>query len=216
MAKSKAKFYVVWQGRESGIYDSWSACEKQVKGVSAKYKGFATLAEAEQAFAANPEDYITSKATSKGDLPATGTLIADLQEIPIHLPALAVDAACSGNPGLMEFRGVVADTGTQVFHRGPYVGGTNNIGEFLAIVLGLAYLKINNLPWALYSDSKTAIAWVRQKQCKTKLEWTEKNQDLLLAVRAAEKWLHENTWSTTIYKWDTEHWGEIPADFGRK
>ena len=216
MAKSKTRFYVVWQGRESGIYDSWSACETQVKGVSAKYKGFATLAEAEQAFAANPEDYITSKSTSKGDLPATGTLIADLQEIPIHLPALAVDAACSGNPGLMEFRGVVADTGTQVFHRGPYVGGTNNIGEFLAIVLGLAYLKINNLPWALYSDSKTAIAWVRQKQCKTKLEWTEKNQDLLLAVRAAEKWLHENTWSTMIYKWETERWGEIPADFGRK
>lgn len=202
MAKQKAKFYVVWQGREAGIYDSWAACEAQVKGIAAKYKGFATLAEAQQALAANPEDYITRKSTP-------------LQSSPI-LPALAVDAACSGNPGLMEFRGVIADIGTQVFHRGPYVDGTNNIGEFLAIVLGLAYLKINNLPWALYSDSKTAISWVRQKQCKTKLEWNAKNQDLLLAVRAAEKWLHENTWTTPIYKWDTEHWGEIPADFGRK
>jgi ribonuclease HI len=134
----------------------------------------------------------------------------------VRLPALAVDAACSGNPGLMEFRGVVADSGTQVFHRGPYVGGTNNIGEFLALVLGLAYLKQQKLPWSLYSDSKTAISWVRQKQCRTKLEWTAENQDLLLAVRAAEKWLHENTWSTMIYKWETERWGEIPADFGRK
>jgi ribonuclease HI len=96
------------------------------------------------------------------------------------------------------------------------VDGTNNIGEFLALVLGLAYLKKEKLDWALYSDSKTAISWVRQKQCKTKLEWSAKNQDLLLAVRAAEKWLHENTWNTAIYKWDTEHWGEIPADFGRK
>ena len=222
MAKQKAKFYVVWQGRESGIYDSWEACEAQVKGVAAKYKGFATRAEAETALAANPEEYISRNAIAKRSTTSSASdlqaLCADLQRSdrsPI-LPALAVDAACSGNPGVMEFRGVIADTGTQVFHRGPYVDGTNNIGEFLAIVLGLAYLKINNLPWALYSDSKTAISWVRQKQCKTKIEWNNRNQDLLLAVRAAEKWLHENTWTTPIYKWDTEHWGEIPADFGRK
>ena len=212
MAKSKANFYVVWQGREPGIYYSWSACEAQVKGVAAKYKGFATLAEAQQAFAATPEDYITRKPAGEADLVSK----SDLQAKPILLPALAVDAACSGNPGTMEFRGVIADTGTQVFHRGPYVEGTNNIGEFLAIVLGLAYLKLHNLPWALYSDSKTAISWVRQRQCKTKIEWNTRNQDLFLAVRAAEKWLHENTWTTPIYKWDTEHWGEIPADFGRK
>lgn len=212
MAKSKANFYVVWQGREPGIYDSWSACEAQVKGVAAKYKGFATLAEAQQAFAATPEDYITRKPAGEADLVSK----SDLQAKPILLPALAVDAACSGNPGTMEFRGVIADTGTQVFHRGPYVEGTNNIGEFLAIVLGLAYLKLHNLPWALYSDSKTAISWVRQRQCKTKIDWNTRNQDLFLAVRAAEKWLHENTWTTPIYKWDTEHWGEIPADFGRK
>ena len=210
MAKQKAKFYVVWQGREAGIYDSWAACEAQVKGVAAKYKGFATREEAEAALAADPKDYIIRKPK-----PLQSTPIASSPNSPI-LPALAVDAACSGNPGLMEFRGVIADTGTQVFHRGPYTDGTNNIGEFLAIVLGLAYLKLHNLPWVLYSDSKTAISWVRQRQCKTKIEWNTSNQDLFLAVRAAEKWLHENTWTTQIYKWDTEHWGEIPADFGRK
>jgi ribonuclease HI len=210
MAKQKAKFYVVWQGREAGIYDSWAACEAQVKGVAAKYKAFATREEAEAALAADPKDYITHKPKQLQCNPIASSL-----NTPI-LPALAVDAACSGNPGLMEFRGVIADTGTQVFHRGPYADGTNNIGEFLAIVLGLAYLKLHNLPWVLYSDSKTAISWVRQRQCKTKIEWNTRNQDLLLAVRAAEKWLHENTWTTQIYKWDTEHWGEIPADFGRK
>ena len=219
MAKQKAKFYVVWQGRESGIYDSWTACEAQVKGVAAKYKGFATLAEAEKAFAEGYEKHIsfTPRTTSSATIsPTTPLSFDDMLKFGVKLPALAVDAACSGNPGKMEFRGVIADTSTQVFHRGPYIGGTNNIGEFLAIVLGLAYLKQKNLPWALYSDSKTAIAWVRQKQCKTKIEWTAHNQDLLTAVRAAEKWLHENTWTTPIYKWDTEHWGEIPADFGRK
>ena len=220
MAKGKANFYVVWQGRETGVFESWAACEQQVKGVAAKYKGFATREEAEKALTEGAEKYITPQSTSKKTESTSLSLkdlsASEMQQHGVILPALAVDAACSGNPGKMEFRGVIADTGTEVFHRGPYVGGTNNIGEFLAIVLGLAYLKINNLPWALYSDSKTAISWVRQKQCKTKIEWNNRNQDLLLAVRAAEKWLHENTWTTPIYKWDTEHWGEIPADFGRK
>ena len=219
MAKQKAKFYVVWQGRESGIYDSWSSCEAQVKGVSAKYKGFSSRAEAEKALAEGYEKHLSTPSRSLTSSLQTSIASLTPEEMcqhGVHLPALAVDAACSGNPGLMEFRGVIADTGTQVFHRGPYVDGTNNIGEFLAIVLGLAYLKQQHLPWALYSDSKTAISWVQQKQCKTKIDWNAKNQDLLIAVRAAEKWLHENTWNTPIYKWDTEHWGEIPADFGRK
>ena len=220
MAKQKAKFYVVWQGREAGIYDSWAACEAQVKGVAAKYKGFATRTEAEKAFTEGFEKYISFDRSVENEQTASivrGTNSPEeMLQQGVKLPALAVDAACSGNPGMMEFRGVIADTGTQVFHRGPYVDGTNNIGEFLALVLGLAYLKREKLNWALYSDSKTAISWVRQKQCKTKLEWSNKNQDLLFVVRAAEKWLHENTWTTAIYKWETEQWGEIPADFGRK
>ena len=220
MAKTKANFYVVWQGRETGVFESWTACEQQVKGVAAKYKGFATRAEAEKALAEGADKYITPRSTvnkqehnavSVKDLHPT-----EMQQHGVILPALAVDAACSGNPGKMEFRGVIADTRTEVFHRGPYIGGTNNIGEFLAIVLGLAYLKKHNLPWVLYSDSKTAIAWIRQKKCKTQLEWNANNQDLFLAVRAAEKWLADNTWTTTIHKWETEKWGEIPADFGRK
>ena len=132
------------------------------------------------------------------------------------LPALAVDAACSGNPGVLEFRGVVADTGTEVFRRGPFMQGTNNIGEFLALVLGLAYLKKYNLPWTLYTDSVTALAWVREKKCKSKLTWNNENQELFFMVRKAEEWLRSNTWNTEIRKWETTLWGEIPADFGRK
>ena len=132
------------------------------------------------------------------------------------LPALAVDAACSGNPGVLEFRGVVADTGTEVFRRGPFMQGTNNIGEFLALVLGLAYLKKYNLPWILYTDSVTALAWVREKKCKSKLEWNAQNQELFFMVRKAEEWLRTHAWTTEIRKWETTLWGEIPADFGRK
>ena len=210
MSKKKAAYYVVWQGKTPGIYDSWETCEAQVKGTQgAVYKGFATFAEAEKAFADKPENYIIRKPKAESHKPSA--VIAQ----PI-LPALAVDAACSGNPGVMEFRGVIADTGTEVFHRGPFNGGTNNIGEFLAIVLGLAYLKQNNLPWALYSDSRTALAWLRKKHADTKLEWNAGNEDLFFMLRKAEQWLHDNTWTTPTYKWDTKAWGEIPADFGRK
>ena len=208
MAKQKAHFYVVWQGRTPGIYTSWAECEAQVKGVAAKYKGFATRAEAEKALSEGFEAYLVPRVKKAASIDTA-------QFKPVY-PALAVDAACSGNPGVMEFRGVIADTGTQVFHRGPYKGGTNNIGEFLAIVLGLAYLKQHNLPWVLYSDSRTALAWLRKGKAQTKLEWTAQNGELFDMLQKAEQWLAGNTYTTHIYKWDTEHWGEIPADFGRK
>lgn len=215
MSKKRAAYYVVWQGRTPGIYDSWEACEAQVKGADgARYKGFATLPEAQQAFTASPDDYIQRK--PKEENPKSEIINQKSEITNPLLPALAVDAACSGNPGLMEFRGVVADTGTEVFHRGPYPAGTNNIGEFLALVLGLAYLKKHNLPWNLYSDSRTALAWLRKGHAETKLVCTAENQELFLMLRKAEQWLHDNTWTTTVLKWDTEHWGEIPADFGRK
>lgn len=209
MAKQKAHFYVVWQGRTPGIYTSWAECEAQVKGVAAKYKGFATRAEAEKALSEGFEAYMVP--LRKKETPTVSTA----QYKPIY-PALVVDAACSGNPGVLEFRGVIADTGTEVFHRGPYKGGTNNIGEFLAIVLGLAYLKQNNLPWALYSDSRTALSWLRKGKAQTKLELTPQNAELFDMLQKAEQWLARNTYTTSVYKWDTEHWGEIPADFGRK
>ena len=218
MAKKKCAYYVVWRGKQPGIYDAWETCEEQVKGqAGAVYKGFATREEAEKAFADSPEHHVIRKpksSTTNDSLPfREGGGVGSSSPI---LPALAVDAACSGNPGVMEFRGVIADTGTEVFHRGPFVNGTNNIGEFLAIVLGLAYLKQNNLPWALYSDSRTALAWLRKGHADTKLDWNATNEDLFFMLRKAEQWLHDNTWTTPIYKWDTKHWGEIPADFGRK
>ena len=218
MAKKKSAYYVVWRGKQPGIYDAWETCEAQVKGqAGAIYKGFSTREEAEKAFADSPDHYVirkTKSAKTNDSLPFREG-VGEGSSSPI-LPALAVDAACSGNPGVMEFRGVIADTGTEVFHRGPFVNGTNNIGEFLAIVLGLAYLKQNNLPWVLYSDSRTALSWLRKGHADTKLEWNATNQDLFFMLRKAEMWLHDNTYSTPIYKWDTKRWGEIPADFGRK
>ena len=129
--------------------------------------------------------------------------------------AIAVDAACSGNPGKMEYRGIDLATGAQVFHFGP-VYGTNNIGEFLAIVHALALMEKTGVKKTIYSDSYNAILWVKKKQCKTKLERTPRTEQLFGIIARAENWLRTHTYSIPIVKWETKKWGEVPADFGRK
>lgn len=134
----------------------------------------------------------------------------------VHADAWAVDAACSGNPGPMEYQAVDLATGTQVFHFGP-VHGTNNIGEFLAIVHALALMEKQRITGkTIYSDSYNAILWVKKKQCKTKLEHNARTAPLYQIIARAEQWLRTHTVTTPIIKWETAKWGEIPADFCRK
>lgn len=90
------------------------------------------------------------------------------------------------------------------------------MGEFLALVHGLAFLKKYNSDRNIYSDSKIAIGWVKRKKCNTKLKRTAQNKQLFELIERAEYWLKTNTYSTKILKWETKAWGEIPADFGRK
>lgn len=132
------------------------------------------------------------------------------------LDSLAVDAACSGNPGPMEYQGVYVRTRQVIFKVGPMEGGTNNIGEFLAIVHGLALQEKQGTSLPIYSDSVNAQLWVRQGICKTKLEENETNAPIFDMIRRAEQWLRTHTYRVPIYKWETKLWGEIPADFGRK
>ena len=205
---AKRRYYVVWNGVEPGIYSTWQECEAQIKGVKqALYKSFDSLEEAEKAYSSSPYSYIGSNAKEKKsakELPAT-----------VIRNALAVDAACSGNPGMMEYRGVYIGTGEEIFHFGP-IFGTNNIGEFLAIVHGLALLKQKNSDIPIYSDSRNALLWVKQKACRTKLPRDKGSEELFGSIDRAEKWLRENRYTTSLIKWETEQWGEIPADFGRK
>ena len=96
----------------------------------------------------------------------------------VRADAWAVDAACSGNPGPMEYQAIDLQTGAQVFHFGP-MKGTNNIGEFLAIVHALALMQQQGLhDKVIYSDSVNAILWVQKRQCKTKLERTPETEPL--------------------------------------
>ena len=214
MSKKKNNFFVVWDGHEPGIYKSWEECKKQTHGFGeAKFKSFATMEEAREAFCSPYWDYVGKNAKAATSKP-TAEQIAK-----VGLPekeSIAVDAACSGNPGPMEYRGVYTKTGTEIFRQGPFPEGTNNVGEFLALVHGLALLKQKNSELPVYSDSSTAIGWVKAKKHKSKLEQTENNKILFDLLHRAEKWLAENKFSNKILKWETAAWGEIPADFGRK
>lgn len=209
---AKKKFYVVWNGHKTGVFTSWNVCKKQITDFrGAQYKSFASKDTAEKALKGKYEDYV-GKDTKKVVLTAE-----ELKKYgkPI-LKSLSVDAACSGNPGKMEYRGVDTLTKTQYFIQGPFKRGTNNIGEFLALVHGLGFLKQKKSDLPIYSDSRIAMSWVQKGQCRTNLQITSDNKDLFDMIKRAEKWLKENTYSTQILKWETKAWGEIPADFGRK
>ena len=206
MGKQK-KFYVVWKGRETGVFQTWDACEKQVKGFeTARFKSYESEREAQAAFSAGPPPFSRKAAVAKR---------TDPSHQPI-LNSIAVDAACSGNPGVLEYQGVATSTGQKLFHMGPFPQGTVNIGEFLAIVHGLGYLKQRNLDLPIYTDSKTALKWLKDKKSNTKLPPNSKNAELMALLARAEFWLQNNTWNNAVLKWDTANWGEIPADFGRK
>lgn len=202
----KQKYYVVWVGKQTGVFTSWEDCKKQVIGVKgAKYKSFTSREEAEGAFkkGASSSPKQNAKKEPSGDF----TYIKK---------SLSVDAACSGNPGVMEYRGVHTESEEELFHFGPVQNGTNNIGEFLAIVHALALLKQKSLAWPVYSDSRTAISWVRKKRANTSIERNESTEKLWNVIHRAEKWLEEHTYKNQILKWETKVWGESKADFGRK
>lgn len=209
------KYYVVWNGVETGVFDSWEDCLQQVKGYKdARYKSFNSREEAIEAYRGNPADHLAIfRGMARQAKPKT-----DPAFIPGMRPdAIAVDAACSRNPGPVEYRGVAVMTGQELFHVGPLAEGTNNIGEFLALVHALAWLdKLGRHEVPVYSDSRTGQSWVRKKKANTNLTPTPANAPIRDMIARAEAWLATHTVMNPVLKWNTEEWGEIPADFGRK
>jgi ribonuclease HI len=206
MAKQE-KLYVVWAGKTPGIYRKWAECKAQIEGFeNAKYKSFESFPEAQKAYDSDWKLYYKKQApanSGKRSPKPTGDFIA-------------VDAACSGNPGRMEYRGVFRESTTEIFHQGPLEQGTNNIGEFLAIVHALALQTNKKTHFPIYSDSMNALAWIKKKKCGTKLVQTSVNQTIFELIDRAENWLQTHSWDIPLFKWETSSWGEIPADFGRK
>lgn len=216
---SKRKFYVVWEGLAPGIYDSWDECRLQVEGYpGAKYKSFNSQTDATNAFRGNPAEHtglLRAIAEHNASSPATPPVYTPPPSV--NPDSIAVDGACSRNPGPMEYRGVRVSDGTQIFHFGPLDGGTNNIAEYLALIHAMALLdRQGNTHTVIYSDSRTAMAWVRDGAHKSQLARTPNNARVFELLERADAWLRAHPAHATVLKWDTDTLGEIPADFGRK
>lgn len=215
MSAEHRKFYVVWEGRAPGVYDSWSECEAQVINYpGARYKSFSSQSDAVRAFREQkPGDYDLMRliGSKKRD-------IINYSAFPeIRLDAIAVDGACAGNPGPMEYRGVKVATGEEIFHIGPLQGGTNNIGEYIALIHAASLLaRQGDRTTPIYSDSRTALSWIRKGHSNTTIKPQADNAKVIELLRRADAWLAANRIYNPILKWNTELWGEIPADFGRK
>ncbi len=208
----KKKYYVVWVGRQIGVFDTWEDCKSQTHGYpQSEYKSFVTREEAEKAFQSKSSEYLGKdkfeSTLSKEELMLIGNPI---------MQSISVDGAWNTSTGVAEYQGVFTETKEIIFREGPFEDGTNNIVEFLAIVHALAHCKKNNINLPIYSDSRNAIAWVRDKFAGTNHKKNEKNEKLFELIARAEKWLHSNTYENKILKWETKAWGENPADFGRK
>ena len=212
--KAHKKYYVVWEGREPGVYDNWEDAADQVTEFpGAKYKSFPSMEEAVAAFRGEAASHLRSLVNMVRKAPVK----IDYSAFPeIDTDAWAVDASCMGNPGVMEYQGVEVGTGRQLFKVGPFPKGTNNIGEYLAIVHALALMEQKGERHTIYSDSMTAQGWVRKGAANTKIPLSPETAQLLSLVNRADRWLQTHTFRVPVRKWLTEQWGEIPADFGRK
>ncbi|RUS47963.1 ribonuclease H [Cohnella sp. AR92] len=217
------KYYVVWDGHQPGIYGTWPACQAQVNGYTdAKYKSYSTQAEAEQAYREGWKKHwgkgkaSSASSASVGYAAKSGKPKKPASASEIDYDSISVDVGTRGNPGPVEYKGVDTQTGDVIFSQGPIPNGTNNLGEFLAIVHALAYLKQKGSSKTVYSDSRTALKWVKQKEVATTLARNESTAEIWTLVDRALQWLRTNTYSNKVLKWETEEWGEIKADYGRK
>lgn len=210
---AKQKYYVVWAGRNPGIYTSWAECQEQIKGYQqAKFKSYTNREEAEKAFEEGWKKHWGQGAKKKEKSSQLAFEIAD----GIDYDSISVDVGTRGNPGPVEYQGVDTRTGEVVFSYGPIHKGTNNLGEFLAIVHALAYLHKQGSKKRIYTDSVNAMKWVKEKKVSSTLKRDASTEEIWTLVDRALRWLHTHSYENKILKWNTEKWGEIKADYGRK
>jgi len=164
------KFYVVWQGRETGVFTDWETCKKHIdRYAGARYKSFKTRAEAESAFrsghaAAKTSTKTPHRRTSGKGLP---TLTADAVDKLDIRTKIFTDGGCEPNPGQ-------AGSGVAVYRDGDLAElwyglytphGTNNTAELNALhqALLMAQREIAQANTvAIFCDSKYAIQCITQ------------------------------------------------------
>lgn len=124
---------------------------------------------------------------------------------------ITVDAAHSEKKRITEYQVVDLKTGDRLFYNN--LGNqTTNIGEFLGLMASIKYIIENDFhPRIVYTDSVTAITWFNNKKTASKKKNTElQRSEIFLKVMDCDVSTIE------VKHWNTNEWGEIPADFGNK
>ncbi|MFC3025292.1 viroplasmin family protein [Vibrio zhugei] len=163
------KYYVVWKGRQHGIYTTWEQCKQQVDGFTgAKFKSYPSLAEAEAAFGAQPAPVRRTAATTKPPTKAKSAALtqAQIEAMPFDIKIFS-DGGCEPNPGK-------AGTGLAVYEHNQlselWFGlfqtyGTNNTAELHGLhhALLMAQDKLSlGQSVAIFCDSKYSIDCITQ------------------------------------------------------
>lgn len=124
---------------------------------------------------------------------------------------IAVDAAHSMKNGVTEYQAIDLKTGERLFYKN--LGNqTTNIGEFLGLMETIKYVIENDFqPRIVYTDSMTAITWFRNKKTASKKRHSDlQRSEIFLKV------MDMDVSTIDVIHWDTNNWGENPADFGNK
>ena len=186
--------YAVWQGRRTGIFTKWEEARAQIDGYPSP--GFAAF---------------LSRAEAERELEERRRLLAPAGPPPEA--GIAVDAACAGAVGPLEYRGIDLRTGETVFAEGPVDAGTNNLGEFLAIVRALEMLDRQEVSGPIWSESDVAIAWVGEGRHRSSVKPTDRNRELRRRLCRAELFLVDAPAPADVRRWRSDAWGAIPVEF---
>ena len=158
----KKKFYAIASGLVPGIYDNWPTAQAQVAGVKgAKFKGFATRAEAE-AWMKNPVYAPAVKKDSDKKTAAAKVSVPKEGEVTIY-----TDGGALNNPGPGGY-GVV-----QVYKRvckelsGGFRMTTNNRMELMGCIVGLRELEYRDKKVHIFSDSKYVVNGITKGWAKS-------------------------------------------------
>jgi len=211
------KFYVVWVGRETGVFTSWPHTKEQVDQFpQAKYKSYKTLEEAEDAYAAGWEAHKKNMVKNKAT-PASTTIQSDLDSTSTKNFDVIIycDGACDPNPGK-------AGSGVAVYRQGSLAElwyglynphGTNNTAELNALYQALHIAKKdidNGRNVQILCDSQYTIncitVWAyswKKKGWKRKTEGDIKNLEIIQQAHA----LYEQIRSDVIISHVIAHTG---------
>jgi len=186
------KYYVVWAGRETGIFTDWDTCKKQIaKFAGAKHKSFKTLKEAQDAFTRGDSVLIKktgnqaiSPITNKSSYPSVKTYTAAEISAMLMDVKIFTDGGCEPNPG-------EAGSGIAVYRNNQLDGlwtglyepdSTNNRAELNALnqALRMAQVEIRKGSCvAVFCDSKYSIQCITQWAVSwEKKGWKKRNGEI--------------------------------------